>query len=58
MELERLGKKCVGELCWNPKTEKLEFSFDQKTCPDDVLAHLARKTPMIIKPKEESKEEK
>ena len=51
----RDGQRCVGDLCWNPDTGKLEFSFDQKTCPIDVLKHLEGHTAMVIKPKEEQK---
>ncbi|MCJ7482938.1 MAG: hypothetical protein MUO31_08230 [Thermodesulfovibrionales bacterium] len=51
----RKGQVCVGDLCWNPDTGKLEFSFDQTTCSKEVLEHLAVKTPMVIKPKEEVK---
>jgi len=51
----REGQRCVGDLCWNPDTGKLEFTFDQKTCPIDVLKHLAGHTPMVIKEKEDPK---
>jgi len=45
-------KTCVGELCFNPKTERLEFSYDTKTCPKEIIEKMRDKTPMIVKEKE------
>jgi len=56
-EVER-PKICVGELCWNPKTGKLEFEFDRATCPRDVIKHLEAQTPMVIRAKLPKTEEK
>jgi hypothetical protein len=47
-----LGKKCVGELCFNPQKGKLEFSIDKKTCSDDIRKHLEAGTKMVITEKE------
>jgi len=47
-----IGKKCIGELCFNPEKGKLEFSFDKKACSDDVRKHLEAGTKMVIKEKE------
>jgi hypothetical protein len=44
-------KICVGELCWNPKTEKLEFEFDRATCPRNIIEKLEAQTPMILRMK-------
>lgn len=44
-------KTCIGELCWNPKTEKLEFEFDRKSCPVEIMKKLEDQTPMIIRSK-------
>jgi len=44
-------KTCVGELCWNPKTGRLEFEFDRKGCPREVLRHLEAQTPMTVRMK-------
>lgn len=55
-------KTCVGELCWNPKSGKLEFEFDRKVCPRDVIKHLEDQTPMVVRAKapkiEDAKQEK
>ena len=54
-------KVCVGELCWNPKSGKLEFEFDRKTCPREVINHLEDQTPMVVRmkaPKTEESEQK
>ena len=47
------AKVCVGELCWNPSTEKLEFKFDSKTCPAEIKDKLKARTPMVIKDKDD-----
>lgn len=47
----RTDQKCVGELCWNPSTERLEFKFDSKTCPTEIRDKLKARTPMVIKDK-------
>jgi hypothetical protein len=44
-------KKCVGELCYNPKTQRLEFDFDRAQCPREVLDKIVDQTPMTIKMK-------
>ena len=44
-------KTCVGELCWNPKTERLEFEYDRKTCPREIVEKLDEQTPMILRAK-------
>jgi hypothetical protein len=54
-------KTCVGELCWNPKSGKLEFEYDRKTCPREIVEKLDAQTPMILRakaPKFEESEQK
>lgn len=56
-EAER-PKTCVGELCWNPKSGKLEFEFDRATCPREIVTKLEDQTPMIIRSKAPKQDEK
>ena len=42
------AKKCVGELCWNPEKEQLEFTLDKK-CPVELKDKLEAKTKMVFK---------
>ena len=54
-------KTCIGELCWNPKSGKLEFEFDRKSCPREIVEHIEAQTPMVLRmkaPKIEESEEK
>jgi hypothetical protein len=53
---DRTGKRCVGELCWNPNSGKLEFTFDRESCPPEIVEHLEVRTPMIIKEKPKKEE--
>ncbi|MBA7540215.1 hypothetical protein ES705_32509 [subsurface metagenome] len=45
----RTDQVCVGSLCWNPVSEKLEFTFDSKNCPDIVKEKMKARTKMMIK---------